>query len=445
MRSAPAVATVTTVAVVTLGVGLVGLVVSLRLSPPADLGRWGPAALSGEAVLALSGRPDGVLVGTTTGLRHLAPDGTVVDLGVPGPVRALAEHADGTFVGTDDGLIDLSDAPPHDAGGSARTVLPGTGVLDVDVAQDRAGQDMVVVGATTGVLARTGTERWEQLWPPAAAGTDATADSVTRDAKEVGGAPVAAVLSTGVGVLFAHPEGLALLRGAGQVDLVVRGVPVVELHEDARAGLAWAGTRGGPLLLASDDDGRTWLPRAEGLGLSAVETLVRPPGDDGVLVAGGSGLADGAGNAGTETSTDDGLRWRTEQGRLSNTHVYDLTARREAWPLEMRLLGTDTRLVVPLPVVTTRLYAGTNGGGVSTRRPGVPVLEALATAAPVLRLLEPLLLGGLLLVCLLPAYRHLWRDGAGAPRPPPPAEAPPTDAPPRDMRPTPHPNHEEIR
>lgn len=464
MRAAPRVttATVTTVAVVTLGVGLVGLVASLRLSPPADLGRWGPAALSGEAVLALADRPDGVLVGTSTGLLHLATDGTVVDLGVPGPARALAEHAGGTFVGTDAGLLDLPDAPAGRAVGSAITVLPDTAVSDVHVGQDWAGRDLVVVGGATGVLARTGTGGWEQLWPTAAARPDDGTDAGTASAQ----VSVPAVLTTGAGVLFAHPDGLALLSGTGRLDLVVRDVAVVELHADARAGLAWAGTRGGPLLLATEDGGRTWRPRAGGLGLSAVETLVRPPGDGDALVAGGSGLADGTGNAGTETSTDQGRLWRTEQDRLSNTHVYDLIARREAWPLELRLLGTDARLVLPLPVVTTRLYAGTNGGGVSTRRPGVPVLAALAPAAPLLRLLEPLLLGGLLLVCLLPAYRFLWRGGTRAtPRPPPVARVPPADgrradapradAPPRDaptadappthVRPNPHPNHEEIR
>ncbi len=420
----PVVATVTTVAVVTLGVGLVGLVASLRLSPPADLGRWGPAALSGEAVLALADRADGVLVGTTNSLLHLAADGTVVDLGVPGPVRALAEHPEGTFVGTDDGLLDLPDAPVGRAARSSRPVLSAAAVSDVHVAEDPDGQEVVVLGTATGVLARTGADGWEKLWPPGAA------DPV----------PVPAVLAITGGVLFAHPDGLALLGPTGRLEVVLRDVAVVELHDDARAGLLWAGTRGGPLLLASDDGGRTWRPRADGLGLSAVETLVRPPGDGGPLLVGGSGLADGNGNAGTESSTDRGLTWQTEQDRLSNTHVYDLLARREPWRLEARLLGTDSRLGLPLPVSTTRLYAGTNGGGVSTRRPAVPVLEALVPAAPVLRLLEPLLAGALLLVCLLPAYRHLWRGSAATPRPPPAAAAPPTD-----VRATPHPNHEEIR
>ena len=125
----------------------VGLVATVRLSPPEDIGTWAPAALSGEVVLALGGAHDGVLVGTARGLHHVSPDGTRRDLGVTGAVRALAAHADGTYVGTADGLLDLAPGAGSAAGPLPPPVLGGTDVAAVDTA---AGT--VLVGAATGLL-----------------------------------------------------------------------------------------------------------------------------------------------------------------------------------------------------------------------------------------------------------------------------------------------------
>lgn len=385
------------VAVVALGVGLVATV---RPALPDDVGTWAPFALSGDVVLALGGDRDGVLVGTARGLHHLSPDGTRRDLPVPGPVRALAPHPGGTFVGTAEGLLDL---PP--AAGRQPAPVPDPVLTGVDVSAVDSTDDAVVVGASTGLLRRTEDGGWERLWPPAQEPPQA----------------VDAVLAVRDGILFAHPDGLALRTEDGDVRLVRSDVAVVSLHDDPVAGLVWAGLRGGPLLLVSADEGRTWRSSADGLGLSAVETLVRVPAEEGPgdLVVGGSGLADGTGNAGTQRSTDGGRSWQARQDRLSNTHVYALLARPEPWRVEVSVLGTGADASVPLPGREPRLYAGTNGGGVSSQRPAAPLLTTLASATPVLRVLEPLLLGALLLLCLLPAYRHLWRNAAASPRPPP--------------------------
>lgn len=391
------------VMVVVLGVGLVAAV---RVTPPPDVGTWAPGALPGDAVLALAPVDDGALVGTGDGLYLIAPDGPVRDLAVGGPVRALAPHPRGTYVGTDDGLLDLATGTLTPR---AEPELTGTAVTAVDARSS----DRVLVGASTGLLQQT-EDGWERLWP--AAGKPAQA--------------VDAVLAVRGGILFAQRDGLALRGDDGRVRLLRPDVVVVSFYDDPVAGLLWAGTRGAPLLLVSRDDGRTWQPSAEGLGFSAVETLVRPPGAgaEGPLVAGGSGLADGTGNAGTQTSTDGGRTWQARQDRLSNTHVYALVARREPWRVEVSLAGIPASRSIPLPTGGSRLYAGTNGGGVSTYRPAEPLVAALAPTIPVLRLIEPLLAGVLLLACLLPAYRHLWRNSAPSPHPPPTAHTAPSGA-----------------
>lgn len=412
--------TVLQVAVLALGVGLVATV---RPTLPQDVGTWAPLALSGDVVLALSGDRDGVLVGTARGLHHLSPDGTRRDLPVPGPVLTLVAHPGGTYVGTGDGLLDV----PPGAGRGAVTV-PDPVLTGVEVGAVDSTGDAVVVGASTGLLRQEPDGGWVRLWPPAQEPAQA----------------VDAVLAVRAGILFAHPDGLALLRRDGDVRVVRPDVVVLSLEDDPAAGLVWAGLRGEPLLLVSADGGRSWRALADGLGLSAVEALVRVPTTEGEgdLVVGGSGLADGTGNAGTQRSTDGGRSWQARQDRLSNTHVYALLARPEPWRVGVSLLGTGAGLSVPLPGQEPRLYAGTNGGGVSSYRPAAPLLATLASATPALRLLEPLLLGVLLLVCLLPAYRHLWRGASASPRPPPAGPtAPGTRAEPS----THHPSHPKER
>ncbi|WP_228386811.1 beta propeller repeat protein, partial [Ornithinicoccus halotolerans] len=226
--------------------------------------------------------------------------------------------------------------------------------------------------------------------------------------------------------LLDHPDGLARLTPDGQVRLLEPGVEVVALGTLAgpqtgrAAGTLWAGVRGGPLLLLSEDGGDSWRESGDGLGFNATNALAAggsADGDDGsdggedtgdersVLRAGGSGLADGTGQAGVMTSSDGGRTWQADQDRLSNTHVTGLLARREPVTLRVRVAGRPGAQV-PLPVSTTRWYAATNGSGVATQRPAVPALEAAGPLLPVLRLAEPLLLGTLLLALTVAAYRQ---------------------------------------
>lgn len=378
-------------------VGALGvcLLVVTRVQAPDDVGAWAPAALQGEVVLAVDDVADGVLVGTRAGLHHLGETGGTTDLGVRGPVRAVAHDGRLAWIGTDDGVLRRADgrAPAVDG-------LAGVGVHAIDV---RGGE--VVVGAQDGVHRRTPSGRWERVWP----------------AGEGTGSPVAAVLGTRRGVLFAHPDGLAVVSADGAVEVVRGGVTVLALGRWP-GGRLWAGTRGGPLLLVSADEGRSWAPRATGLGFSALHAVAADPAGTGHLVAGGSGLADGTGNAGTQRTDDDGRTWRAQQDRLSNSHVYAVAARVEPLRLSVGLSGTTLHTSVRLPATTSRWYAGTNGGGVSSYRPDIPVLTALTRTGPYLRLAEPLVAGAALLLLLLPVYRRLARGPGRRPRSPPAPE-----------------------
>lgn len=376
----------------------VTLLAATRVELSPDLDRWAAGPLPGEVILALHDPGGGVLVGSRRGLHRLDPAGSSWrDLGVPGPVHALAGDATGrTWLATDDGLLALE----ADGRRSRPEGLEGVTVRAVD-----ARDGTVVLGADTGLHRRGATGGWERLWP--ADGAPATA--------------VTAVLATDHGVLFDHPEGLALAGTDGSVEVVVGGVDVVALGRwsASQEQRLWAGTRGAPLLLVSEDGGLTWQPRADGLGFSAVHDVAADPADDNRAVAAGSGLADGTGNAGTQLTEDRGATWQYRQDRLSNTHVLALQARQEPLRLHVRLAGTDASTSVPLPTATSRWYAGTNGSGVSTYRLPVPVVEALVAATPVLRVAEPVVAGTLLLACVLPAYRQLARGSPRSPRSPP--------------------------
>lgn len=377
-------------------VGVLGLTMLAvtRVEPPTDLGRWTNGPLAGEIVLSMDVDGTAIVVGTASGLFRVRGDGSSQALGVPGPVHTVAAVAGAElWAGTDAGLVVVEED-------SVSTALEGDRVHSLDVHDTAA-----VAGTDSGVHRRTGNSDWQRVWPAA----------------DQPGTAVGAVLRAPQGLLFAHPQGLALLRPSGAVDVVVPAVSVVALGRWSDDGSLWAGTRGEPLLLRSTDGGSSWNSRSSGLGYTAVQAVAADPSTDGELLVGGSGLADGNGNAGIQRTDDDGATWTAEQDRLTNTHVYALATRTEPLRLDLRLAGTDAATSLPLPVSTTRWYAGTNGGGISTHRPDVAALDGLAVAAPFLAVLEPLLGGVLLLVVLVPAYRRLSRSRAPVPRGPPAA------------------------
>ena len=384
----------------------IGLLAATRVEVSPDVDTWAAGPLAGEVVPAVEDADGVLLVGTRDGLVRLEPTGGLQDLPVDGRVNALAADAEAAWVGTDDGVVRLT--------AEAATAGPGTladGLADVPVHALDASGGAVVAGTESGLHARTGSGTWERLWPT-------PHDPASR---------VEAVLATARGVLFDHPEGLGLVHLDGSVEVVVPRVDVVALGPWPGTGLVWAGTRGGPLLLVSDDDGLTWTERGDGLGFSGVHALAADPHDPERAVVGGSGLADGTGNAGTQRTDDLGATWQVRQDRLSNTHVFALAARSEPLHLRVRLAGTGVEGTVALPVSGPRWYAGTNGSGVATYRPDVPALTALAALTPYLRLVEPLAAGALLLVCVLPAYRRLEDSSPHSP-PRGPARPRPADA-----------------
>lgn len=375
---------------------LVLLIAGAEISLPGDLGAWVPAALPGEAVFVLASTTGGLLVGSGHGLHLLAEDGSLQDLGVDGRVNALLPEPGSLLVGTENGLVGL----PAPGAGPEPGRLPHTVTFDgVDVQALAAGPGTIWAGTATGLHRRAPDGRWQRLWPAA----------------ELPGQSVPAVLAVDGGVLFAHPDGLARLDEATDtVSLVRPGVSVIALLGEPDGRRLWAGLRGDPLLLCSDDQGRTWEPRSRGLGFTAVNDVAIDPSVPHRLLVGGSGLADGTGNAGIQTSDDGGLSWQATQGQLSNTHVFALLGRQEPVRLDLRLAGVTGTASLPLPVTSGRAYAGTNGGGVYTHRPTYPFVELLGRGRPVLRLLEPLLAGLLLLACFAPAYQRLARADRGA-------------------------------
>lgn len=379
-------------------VGVLGLTMLAvtRVEPPTDLGSWTDGPLAGEIVLAMDTDGAAVVVGTASGLFRVEGDGSSEALGVPGPVHTVAAEAGAElWAGTDAGLVVVEEGADPVA-----RAFAGDRVHSLDIHDTTA-----VAGTDSGVHRRTGNGDWQRVWP--AADLPATAAGAVLDAPR--------------GVVFAHPQGLALLRPDGAVDVVVPDVSVVALGRWSDDGALWAGTRGEPLLLRSTDGGLSWNSRSSGLGYTAVQAVAADPSTDGELLVGGSGLADGNGNAGIQRTDDDGATWTAEQDRLTSTHVYALATRTEPLRLDLRLAGTDAATSLPLPVSTTRWYAGTNGGGISTHRPDVAALDGLAAAAPFLAVLEPLLGGVLLLVVLVPAYHRLSRRRAPVPRGPPAA------------------------
>lgn len=400
---------------VTVAVSAV-LLVGGGLSLPVDLGTWAPAALPGQPVFALAPAADGILAGSGRGLLLLREDGSVRDLGVHARVNAIV-HAPGTvLVGTVDGVLALP-VTGATIGAATRAGLAGGEVLALATAEG-----VTWAGSATGLYWAAPGGPWQRAWPESGRP----------------GSPVPAVLVVGGMVLFSSPDQLSVYDPVtGTLRVVADGVSVVSLSATAGRSHLWAGLRGSPLLLSSSDAGRTWQPRSEGLGFTAVNAVISDPSGSGRLIAGGSGLADGSGNAGVEVSDDDGRTWRARQNRLSNTHVFALLGRPEALRLGLQVPGLPGSASLALPVHAGRTYAGTNGGGVYSQRPSNALVGALAAGRPALRLVEPLLAGLLVLACVLAAYRRLTpsaplpRSGSGDPpssgvpgRGPPGAEAP---------------------
>lgn len=381
------------------GLALLGMtaLAAPRVSFPADTGRWAPLALPATSVTELVALDDGVLAAHGTRLTWVSPGGIVSGFDVPAPVRAVAVTGDTVYAGTTDGLVSV----PLDGDTARPAGLQGTTVHTV--ATDG---DVVYAGSDEGLHRRDETGGWARLWP-AAPGQRRV---------------VSAVVNMPGAVLFAADGSVLRWTGGPKADIVLRrpDAPVVSLSVGARPGQAWAGLRGGPLLLESRDAGRTWTTRGDGLGFSTVNDVAGDPTHPDRLLAGGSGLADGNGNAGVEESRDGGLSWQTDQGLLSNTHVFAVDAREEPMRVELTLPLVERTWHLPLPERQVRSYAATNGSGVYSAAPSSALARAVGFLHPALRIAEPLLLGLLALVVLVPAYVRLTRAGApgrGHPRP----------------------------
>jgi hypothetical protein len=361
-----------------------------RVSFPEDTGTWAPLALPATSVTALEATDDGVLAAHGTRLTLVRPDGTVSGFDVPAPVRAVAVMDDRIYTGTTKGVVMV----PLDG---ARVRAAGLQGITVHAIAVDGG--VMYAGSDEGLHRRDETGRWVRLWPVAAGRPRA----------------VAAVLTVPGAVLFVA-DGSVLRWAGGTPTATVVGAspaPAVSLSVGSRLGQVWAGLRGGRLLLRSGDAGLTWTARGSGLGFSAVNDVVGDPTRPERLLAGGSGLADGTGNAGVEQSTDGGASWHTDQGLLSNTHVFAVETRQEPLRLEVTLPLVERAWHPRLPMEQVRSYAATNGGGVYSSAPPSAVARTLASLHPVLRVAEPLLLGLLALLVLVPTYARL--AGAGTP------------------------------
>ena len=359
-----------------------------RVSFPADTGTWAPLALPATSVTELVALDNGVLAAHGTRLTLVRPGGTVSVFDVPAPVRAVAVADDRVYAGTTDGVVGV----PLDGDWVRPAGLQGTTVHAI--ATDG---DVVYAGSDEGLHRRDGAGGWARLWPAAAGHARV----------------VSAVLSVPGAVLFVADRSVLRWTGGPQAEVVLRRpeAPAVSLSVGARAGQVWAGLRGGPLLLESRDAGRTWTARGDGLGFSTVNDVAGDPARPDRLLAGGSGLADGTGNAGVEESSDGGLSWQTDQGLLSNTHVFAVEARREPLHLEVTLPLVGTAWHPALPTEHVRAYAATNGGGVYSSAPSSALGRTVGSLHPVLRVAEPLMLGLLVLLVVVPGYARLARAG----------------------------------
>lgn len=360
--------------------------VVLDVSVPADVGTWNPTALEGEVVYSLSEEPSGsLLAGTESGLYRVRADGSTRPVpAVPGPVYTLRKDEEEVYAGTAEGLHKLSS--PGDS--PRREGLADMVVRDLAV----AGEDLYAA-TDEGLYKRAGEDGWTRIWPE---------DEEPRR--------VNAVLVLSNRILFGAEEGLFSTEGAGAAIRVSEGAVVSLSEQEAGPRRLWTGFRGEPLLLVSEDGGDSWNAAGREVGLNAVNDLVAGP-DGQRLSIGGGGLDDGEGTAGVMTSEDGGESWQSERNRLSNTPVLSLELRRDPLTVEFSLPPLFEAHTLSIPVEGSRFYAGTNGTGIYTYREPGYLLSFLGGLRFGGRLLEPLLVGLVVLVATLVIYYRRRRPG----------------------------------
>ncbi len=358
------------------------ILLQLEISAPPDTETWSPGPLQGEVVHEVISTPDSIMAGAQDGLYRLGPDGAAERVpGIPGPVYAVGMARGEIYAATEDGVYAL----PTNGGPPRRDGLSGVSVRDVSASDSR------LYAATDDGLFERDDGGWGRAWPR----------------------PANAVMAVEDGAVVGSAEGIFHIEGDGGAERVWSGGTVESL---ARGGESlWAGVRGEPRLLAARDPGRSWDPRGDGILLEAVNALAAAPEDANELLIGGSGLADGENLAGVMESEDGGENWEAAQNRLSNTHVFALSSRREPMRLEVSLPPMLEPRALELPLETTRFYAGTNGSGVYTFRPASRLLSTFASVQPAMRFAEPALAGLILLVLAWNLYYGRRRNRKSGP------------------------------
>ena len=361
-------------------VALVGLFALLwwqtDVTLPGDLGAWRPDALPGELVYDLAELDGVVHAAAHTGLYVLdGPEPSEPYPDLPTPVVRLADDGRTWLVATGEGVHRLDTA-----GGSRPAGLQQERVNDLVHAEDRW-----LAATDTGVFERVDDE-WVRRWP-----ADEEAQALT-----VAASSGRLLVGTRAGIVRLDPSD-------GSAETVWDGGIVRALFPDDRPGYEdrlWAGTVGDEVLLASEDEGRSWQRGGEGLRLLSAQDVRSHPGQPDRLVVGGTGVDDGELLGGVMVSDDGGSTWDSEPNRLSNTHVYRLAVDREplvvdvAWPLLARSSALE------LPIDIARFRAATNGAGVYTYAEPPAGLRLLALLQPTVRVVEPLVAGAIFLALL---------------------------------------------
>ncbi|MBA2442093.1 MAG: hypothetical protein H0V53_06775 [Rubrobacter sp.] len=352
---------------------------ALEVSVPADMGTWSPTALEGEVVYSLAQSSGSLLAGTQNGLYSVNADGSAYPLPeVPGPVYALERDRGDLYAGTGEGVYLVSPSGEE---------VHREGLADLAVRDLAVTGEGLYAATDIGLYEKAGVDGWRRVW------------SGNEGLRQVN-----AILEVDGGILIGGEEGLFRAEGTGEVDRVREGAVVSLSRQEVSSERVWAGFRGDPLLLVSEDGGYTWSAAGREVGLNAVNDLVAGPRGEGRLSIGGSGLDDGEGTAGVMTSEDGGESWQTERNRLSNTPVLSLLLGRDHLAIELSLPPLFESRPFSLPADGSRFYAGTNGTGVYTyREPGL-LLSLLGGLRSSSRLLEPLLVGLAILATTLAVY-----------------------------------------
>ncbi len=356
---------------------LVGLVALLwwqtDMTLPPDLGGWRPAALPGELVYDLAEIEGDRYAAAHTGLYDLSGEEPAEPFGdLPTPVVRIAQDGKAVLAGTyhgiyrlgvegDVSLDGLAEQRVNDLAHSASRWLAATD----DGAYERVEGD------------------WVRRWP------------LDEDAR------VLTIAGWEGGLLVGTRDGITRVDLDREVaEQAWEGEVVRSLIPDDRdeqAGRIWAGIVEGDVLLASDDDGRSWEAAGDGIRLLSAQDVRSDPADPDRLVVGGTGVDDGELLGGVMTSEDGGRTWESEPNRLSNTHVYRLAVDREPLTVTVGWPFTARATSVVLPVDITRFRAATNGAGVYTFADPPTALSMLATLQPAVRVVEPLVVGGIFL------------------------------------------------